>query len=381
MLPSLTLGGAMFCLLVLRSPKYSNNTKKTTTKQRKLKKKKTKKKKKNDGTTAYGTQLATINSEDDYDSVVAVATTLDSSMSFDGYAWIGLNDVVTEGSYVWSYTGNIYNGSDDEYGNLAPPLTSDGTYWATSEPNGGKNENCVIYYKTSSREGYADVDCSRGDIKSFVCDLDYLTYETDKYIGVWGVYDWLTWYEANDYCYDKFGTSLASIHSDTDNANAYNSIYKLNEAMGETKVKYAWTGAYDVTQTTHLWIDGTDSTTFRDFYDDIYGWWYDCGDMRGWSDNSGPEWYSWTCDKGSAGFICNRPNVFEKYSNDHYHGLRAVKYAESYDDANDVCEQTYGTHLAMIRTNTEASEISEVYDDLSASGAGTVWYVNFLSYI
>lgn len=60
--------------------------------------------------------------------------------------WIGLRDIYTEGSWEWA------DGSPAKFFN-----------WADTEPNGGRNENCVII----DIDGWRDYSC--GVKKTFVC--------------------------------------------------------------------------------------------------------------------------------------------------------------------------------------------------------------------
>ena len=47
--------------------------------------------------------------------------------SVDGYIWLGANDLVQEGTYVWEGSGLVMTYSK----------------WAAGEPNGGTSEDCV----------------------------------------------------------------------------------------------------------------------------------------------------------------------------------------------------------------------------------------------
>ena len=76
----------------------------------------------------YGTQLATANNDLDWNDIEALFN-MDSSYS---QAWIGLNDVNNDGSWEWA-TAN-YNDT---------PISLSWNNWASNEPNGATNENCV----------------------------------------------------------------------------------------------------------------------------------------------------------------------------------------------------------------------------------------------
>ncbi|XP_077973404.1 uncharacterized protein LOC144428277 [Styela clava] len=68
--------------------------------------------------------------------------------------WIGLDDINSEGMWVWSDGGS------------GSPM------WETSEPNGGESENCAVVILLRANIGVHDVFCSR--LHKFVCEREYL---------------------------------------------------------------------------------------------------------------------------------------------------------------------------------------------------------------
>ena len=70
-----------------------------------------------------------------------------------GLLWIGLNDVQSEGNFVW------HGGQITDYRNFDP-----------AEPNGGTNENCGEIRQ--DRQGrWNDAQCN-GDPRRFVCECE-----------------------------------------------------------------------------------------------------------------------------------------------------------------------------------------------------------------
>ena len=82
------------------------------------------------------------------------------SVGNKGKYWVGADDLVTEGQFLWS----------DE-----SSLPIDDPVWVSGEPNGRSNENCVQIYTdpnnhVTRRYRLNDARCS-GEI-SFVCQID-----------------------------------------------------------------------------------------------------------------------------------------------------------------------------------------------------------------
>ncbi|XP_070175303.1 macrophage mannose receptor 1-like [Littorina saxatilis] len=68
---------------------------------------------------------------------------------FNAYAWIGLNDLLQEGSFSWSDTSAVTY-----------------THWNNHEPNNINNEDCVAI---SNHGGWNDNKCTATGIKAFIC--------------------------------------------------------------------------------------------------------------------------------------------------------------------------------------------------------------------
>ncbi|XP_077973631.1 lectin-like [Styela clava] len=67
------------------------------------------------------------------------------------YAWIGLDDISSEGTWVWSDGAN----------------GSPSAIWESLEPNGGRKENCAVIRLS----GVIDVACS--EIHRLVCEKEF----------------------------------------------------------------------------------------------------------------------------------------------------------------------------------------------------------------
>ena len=104
----------------------------------------------------YGFELASINDDAERDFIKANATT--------SYSWVGMSDLVQEGSWVW----------EDGTSSYGP--------WCGGEPNGGTPENCARYYNSSNC--MHDVGCGNG--YHYVCEA-----ETDTCPSAWGFTDTL----------------------------------------------------------------------------------------------------------------------------------------------------------------------------------------------
>ena len=87
---------------------------------------------------ARGSSLAKITTSEENNFVVDLMKQNDKNERV-GY-WMGANDVGREGFYVW------LDGSK-----VVP-------YWKRGEPNGGKNENCIHWFKEYNY-GWNDASC------------------------------------------------------------------------------------------------------------------------------------------------------------------------------------------------------------------------------
>ena len=72
-----------------------------------------------------------------------------------GQVWVGLDDVTSEGQYVWS-DGRLMT-------------SQEWSLWAGGEPSTQRNEDCVVF-RGGNREGFNDVKCSKPDWQP-VCEI------------------------------------------------------------------------------------------------------------------------------------------------------------------------------------------------------------------
>ncbi|XP_077972954.1 lectin-like [Styela clava] len=70
-------------------------------------------------------------------------------------AWIGLDDISNEGTWIWS------DGVNESPSGL----------WESSQPDGGRIENCVVNKLFASKLGLHDYSCS--DTHRFVCEKEF----------------------------------------------------------------------------------------------------------------------------------------------------------------------------------------------------------------
>ena len=105
-----------------------------------------------------GYNLATVRSLEENTLMYSTVTDSDS-------CWIGLNDIDTEGTYVWT------DGSDSNY-----------TFWGDGEPNNGNDEDCV--HLTGPK--WNDLRCTT-KLKCYFCGAEgsiLINYIMTKYPNI-----------------------------------------------------------------------------------------------------------------------------------------------------------------------------------------------------
>ena len=96
--------------------------------------------------------------------------------------------------------------------------------------------------------------------------VPFLQYDNGRYIGVYSTSIAVTAYEASTYC-NSIGRTLASIHSETDNDLALETITAI---AGRNASFSMWIGGFDMTKENDWkWIDGTsfNYSNWLDSYD------------------------------------------------------------------------------------------------------------------
>ena len=63
-------------------------------------------------------------------------------------------------------------------------------------------------------------------------------------------------------------------------------------------------------------------------------------------------------------FICNRQNYYGIYKHDHYIAIERENYGLTWQEANEFCQDEFGTHLASIHTTDEYNSINTMIIEL-----------------
>ena len=175
-------------------------------------------------------------------------------------------------------------------------------------------------------------------------NVPIILYENDQYI---------TWKEANSYCSILLGTQLATMN----NGITYNGMLKLMD--NNNKNGFVFTGLIDDNNDNiYTWL--SDNSIFDDTLG--YGW----SDLTSIGGNctyfynpisAGINFYgmldipcySWAHQ--TKYFACDLPNIHE-YINK-YIGVYIYNNTKNMYDANEYCNNTFGTELATILTNEQ----------------------------
>ena len=155
-------------------------------------------------------------------------------------SWIGLIDRDTLEEYNFEWT--------DGTGDIA-----DYSNWYPGEPNyhNEEIENCVEMY---SGGNWNNRGCDDDDTNNrWVCKK----YSGVDKSGYYGIYTEIAknWSDSEQYCIDTYGTHLASIHNETENNKAWESV-----AINENGYIKAWIGFTDSAEEgIFQWSDGSDN--------------------------------------------------------------------------------------------------------------------------
>ena len=132
-------------------------------------------------------------------------------------------------------------------------------------------------------------------------------WSTGLYVGVAPDTSGATWDEALAYCEDTVGTTLASIHSDSDNDAA---MVAANNAAHERSCGtrgQTWIGFNDLdTEDTFVWTDGS-NTNYTNWDDDPFAP-NDFGDQDCTViEQDETKWNDLDCSVNRDTFVCNWP--------------------------------------------------------------------------
>eukprot|EP01084_Bolivina_argentea_P037140 68656_1 len=283
----------------------------------------------------YGTNLATINTDAD------AQTLIDLVGSFtDRRFWIGINDLDTSGTWIYA----------DGYDCGGNCISS--KYWNTGEPSGG-SEHCGTIIQSSTRTITAllnDIPCT------FTTSTLHIICNSVRSFYVVTDQESVDWYTANQYCLDNYGSSLATIKSNTD-------AQTLIDLVGSFTDRRFWIGINDL-DTSGTWI-------YADGYDCggncISSKYWNTGEPSGGSEHCGTiiqsstrtinallNDISCTFTTSALHIICNSVRSFY-----------VVTDQESVDwyTANQYCLDNYGSSLATIKSNTDAQTLIDLTAD------------------
>jgi len=213
----------------------------------------------------FGTHLASIHDATQSSEIYSLSTE---------DAWLGLNDRDNEGKWAWT------DGSDYDY-----------TNWKPGEPNNLGDEDCTTSsHRWSRSRKWNDFRCSSA--RPFMCNRYPMHTISANYFYVPIA---KTWMDAEQFCQDRFGTHLASIHNEAQNSE----IYGLFSGA-------AWLGLSDRdNEGKWVWTDGS-AYDFKNWYPgepNNWGGYEDCTTSHRWS--SVKKWNDLGCSKART-FMCNR---------------------------------------------------------------------------
>eukprot|EP01083_Nonionella_stella_P305847 1068608_1 len=225
-------------------------------------------------------------------------------------AWIGYQTKPTIAEF-----GAWCDGSTDNY-----------TNWANTPPSPATGKGCFI-----QADGKWE-DSDSGNTKPFVCDIvgDYVIVDQSKPFD-----------DAQTYCKTTYGTSLASVHTASQNQFLYDLKQKQSESND------IWIGLRKQSADARHWfVDGTDHWDSAFFWDDVSPDRDDgCAVMKvdgTWNDVSCATPYRFACNV--------KPHVPYMF----------VDLKVSSSEAADHCNKTFNTALATIANRYQNDILSDL---------------------
>eukprot|EP01083_Nonionella_stella_P008500 24542_1 len=225
-------------------------------------------------------------------------------------AWIGYQTKPTIAEF-----GAWCDGSTDNY-----------TNWANTPPSPATGKGCFI-----QADGKWE-DSDSGNTKPFVCDIvgDYVIVDQSKPFD-----------DAQTYCKTTYGTSLASVHTASQNQFLYDLKQKQSESND------IWIGLRKQSADARHWfVDGTDHWDSAFFWDDVSPDRDDgCAVMKvdgTWNDVSCTTPYRFACNV--------KPHVPYMF----------VDLKVSSSEAADHCNKTFNTALATIANRYQNDILSDL---------------------
>eukprot|EP01083_Nonionella_stella_P081737 225330_1 len=296
----------------------------------------------------YGTDLATIVSEADATEAYTYANTIAGSKNI----WIGLNDIDTEGTYVFE-DGTA---CDD----FCPQI------WKTGEPNDyNALEDCAYIRIRNVDEIYNnnmvnDVGCTE-NANAAMCNAQIVQSRTYEIVDTGGPY---TRASAQSACQTQFGTDLATIVTEADAFEALRMANTIDDSIN------IWIGLNDLnTEATYAFEDGTPCYGYcpqiwKTGEPNDYNSAEDCALIRIrnvdviYTNNM-------VNDVGCAtptenGALCNAAT--------HREYLLIEDGLFTWSDAQQACQDRFGSDLATIITAEDAKEALRVANTASNQG-------------